>query len=272
MPHYACTNQPWNVYCPTCKGRFQCKGDLCAVCNNLCENFDPGDGCDTCATANASLCDPAFRFPTDKKVTCIMWKYRPGICLPRLQVIEGSYSPLATYFLQKSPNGSALTPDAASATVKASTLIVTASAKWGWLDIFGLLNTCGCDVLSKCYRCEFDSADGTSASMSFDSFHSTAPVANGALHGLRHVTYTSSAIAGSVSRYITLQMEGSFRSILNAMLNMTFLPDQYFNSFRVRHLLLAPTPTKTQVSDGELPTLPCCILHCTFSSLPIVSS
>ena len=245
MPHYACTNEPWNVYCPTCTGRFQCKNELCQICNNLCENFDPGDGCDTCLTANSSLCDPTMRTPLDQNQPCIMWTYRPGICLPRLQLYEGIFAPLATYFFLGFTNGSQPLPPASSP-VQASLVVVSASAKWGWLDIFGLMGMCGCDVLSECYQCEFISPDGISVSIGGDGVPMTS-VQKGALRGLRRVLFSSTLISGTVQRSMTLQIEGSYTNIVSAMLNMSFQPLQYFNSFRVRHLLLAPTPTKTQV-------------------------
>ena len=216
MPHYACTNRPDQPFCPGCKAHagFDCfLGRNCHTCLDLCEPFDFG--------GNTFLKeDGKCSSNSDLRVEHLF----EAQCLPRLQVSEGRFSPLGTYFHHFNSSSSLiLNPEQATHLV--DELTVHVAVKWGYLDVFNLWPNCASAVKEPGSSCTLGPAEVP-----------WLPV--------RRIKWTTRGRLLQEDRAIAIT--GTFQQLKAAMLNMSFSPIDYYNSLRVRHYQLSPLSTQIQ--------------------------
>jgi hypothetical protein len=254
MPHYACTKEPEKIYAPGANvlGGFDCTaGPDCETCKDLCIRFDFG--------GNSQA--PRSAACTTESVTGL--DHFPANCFPRLQGLEGQFSPMATWFDHllapqgNSTIGEAVGPDHPDA--PSDEFVLKLSFRWAIVDVYGSRSTTFTEAsvwewdpyVYGAIESEENFLDEESSSSHWEVPLDGKPYCGGS-SGIPCVSKLVFAWSGSeLEKIRTVNLVGTFRQIQAAMKTMTFKPERTqegvnMNSYRVRHAFLSPTTTRLQ--------------------------
>ena len=276
MPHYACTKDSSRVFAPNAKsvGGFDCGDSDCITCKALCANFDYGGNAvitPSSELVKSGLSCEGTTCGSGSSGYCItnLDKF-PATCLPRLQTLEGQFSPLGTWFHFSLNASEAIGPEHVGGTeIETTVFMLKMTYRWGFVDVYGSRNSSFDTGKQEWTVGEYAMGlMGTMESYLQKEVDYEGRLAEGLENAWELSNETGTLQGNDIKKVVfgwtgdrltkirSLAIIGTFAQIKAAMMTMTFMAEPGsgelpgtkvdMNSYRLRHYRLSPASAKEQ--------------------------